>query len=682
MALAVISREFWKKLFEAKDLQSRVLKRGVALTIIPVFAIICVVWIVNAIAGSAALDGYSRLANQDKDHIILALLGACKLYDQHISSALEGASVVLARAGSVHFDASKNLSWTAKNQITSETRQLQLPLMKLGDKSVQPVADFAHEAPLVDEVQSLYKTSATVFQRMNAAGDMLRVSTTIRKADGSRAIGTYIPAFGADGKINPVIGKVLKGETYLGRAFVVNNWYMAAYQPIRDAKGSVVGMIYTGLPEAQLRDRLVQFRDYWAESRQVDMFVLHTAAKAQGLFVYSGDPMLKDQVAWDYRDGQNTLYIQQLCNAAKKAGEGKISEISYWTLPDEGKASQKMLVRFVYFPAWDWVIGIQQPEKEFLATPAKMKYLFRLSDYLPLLLAVVAVFLSLAIWRRLTGELAEQVRQILTKLDRSSKEVGVAIQSIGKHSDSMELASEQLSRATHVQASAAEETSVATGSVTVTARQNSKAAEQMRTLSLESEVILEQTRNILKSVDSAMQDMLSNSNRALNIIEAINDISFATNIVAINASVEAANAGDAGRSFAYIAAEVRELAAKVAAAAQETRTVIHGTRKEMDKGSAYVQKLVSSLTPMHQNADRIRVLAVDVSGVSLSQAESMGEVLKAVEQIQKASSQSAGAAQQSSGYAVDLRTQVVALGASVREVDKAVATLEEQFFGL
>jgi methyl-accepting chemotaxis protein len=60
----------------------------------------------------------------------------------------------------------------------------------------------------------------------------------------------------------------------------------------------------------------------------------------------------------------------------------------------------------------------------------------------------------------------------------------------------------------------------------------------------------------------------------------------------------------------------------------------------------------------------------------------MGEVLKAVEQIQKASSQSAGAAQQSSGYAVDLRTQVVALGASVREVDKAVATLEEQFFGL
>ena len=321
------------------------------------------------------------------------------------------------------------------------------------------------------------------------------------------------------------------------------------------------------------------------------------------------------------------------------------------------------------------------PETEFLATSTKLKHLFRLSDYVPLFLALVTVFVSLAIWRRLTGELAEQVRKVLTRLDGSSKQAGDAIQSIGKHSDNMETAAEQLSRATQVQASAAEETSAATGSVTVTARQNSKAAEQMRTLSQESDVILQKTRKVLKNVDEAMQDMLANNERALSIIDTINDISFATNIVALNAAVEAANAGDAGRSFAFIAAEVRELAGKAAAAALETRTVIDGARQEMDRGSAYVQNLVSSLTPMHQNADRIRVLAVDVSGVSVSQAESMGEVLKAVEQIQQASSQSAAAAQQSSAYAVDLRSQVVALGSSVREVDKAIATLEEQFFG-
>ena len=102
--------------------------------------------------------------------------------------------------------------------------------------------------PIVDQVQQLAGGTATIFQRMNDAGDMLRVCTNVLGADNKRAIGTYIPANNPDGQPNPVLKAVLAGQTYKGRAFVVDRWYVAAYEPLRDDTGAVVGMAYFGTP--------------------------------------------------------------------------------------------------------------------------------------------------------------------------------------------------------------------------------------------------------------------------------------------------------------------------------------------------------------------------------------------------------------------------------------------------
>ena len=64
---------------------------------------------------------------------------------------------------------------------------------------------------------------------------MLRVATSVRAADGRRAVGTYIPARGPDGTPSPVLAKVLAGERFSGRAFVVDAWYVTTYEPIRNA---------------------------------------------------------------------------------------------------------------------------------------------------------------------------------------------------------------------------------------------------------------------------------------------------------------------------------------------------------------------------------------------------------------------------------------------------------------
>ena len=71
----------------------------------------------------------------------------------------------------------------------------------------------------------------------------LRVATTIRAEGGARALGTRVS--------DEVRAAVLeRGETWRDRAFVVDGWYISAYEPIRDLAGSIVGMLYVGLPEA------------------------------------------------------------------------------------------------------------------------------------------------------------------------------------------------------------------------------------------------------------------------------------------------------------------------------------------------------------------------------------------------------------------------------------------------
>ena len=66
----------------------------------------------------------------------------------------------------------------------------------------------------------------------------------VEKLDGSRAIGTYIPAVSPDGTPNPVVSSILRGETFNGRAYVVNAWYVTAYEPILDENQEVVGILY------------------------------------------------------------------------------------------------------------------------------------------------------------------------------------------------------------------------------------------------------------------------------------------------------------------------------------------------------------------------------------------------------------------------------------------------------
>ncbi|HOK90923.1 MAG TPA: Cache 3/Cache 2 fusion domain-containing protein [Candidatus Hydrogenedentes bacterium] len=141
------------------------------------------------------------------------------------------------------------VSWQAVNQFTGESTTVSLPVARVGSVTIEENRDPGKPSPIVDEIVSHVGGTATLFQRMNRDGDMLRVATTVRNEKGERAVGTYIPAVNPDGQPNPVVSALLRGETYFGRAVVVNRWYQTAYKPLLDREGRVVGALYVGLPE-------------------------------------------------------------------------------------------------------------------------------------------------------------------------------------------------------------------------------------------------------------------------------------------------------------------------------------------------------------------------------------------------------------------------------------------------
>ncbi len=126
-----------------------------------------------------------------------------------------------------------------ENQQTNERHETVLPVWVRDGEPLYNDHDF------VDFMEGVIGGSITVFQRIDSG--FVRISTNIRKADGTRAVGTYIP------NTSPVAKTILKGDVYYGRAMVVDEWYTTAYEPIM-IDNKVAGMLYVGDKEKDMEE--------------------------------------------------------------------------------------------------------------------------------------------------------------------------------------------------------------------------------------------------------------------------------------------------------------------------------------------------------------------------------------------------------------------------------------------
>lgn len=162
---------------------------------------------------------------------------------------------------------------------------------------------------------------------------------------------------------------------------------------------------------------------------------------------------------------------------------------------------------------------------------------------------------------------------------------------------------------------------------------NADYMQKSRAMSANSSSSLKNGNEQLKSMIQAMKDIAQSSAEIGKIIKTIEDIAFQTNILSLNASVEAARAGAAGKGFAVVADEVRNLASKSAEAAKNTAILIERSQKSVEHGTEIANATGDSLLQIMSGMDQIFDVIAHIDTTSSNQLEQIQMIDSSIRQI-------------------------------------------------
>ncbi|MCG6893119.1 MAG: Cache 3/Cache 2 fusion domain-containing protein [Desulfobacteraceae bacterium] len=409
-------------------LRGKLLTVGCLLTIVPLLLITAMVFYMNQRMERVSTDESLKLAYTDLDHIAESVYRLAETQNalllKSLTSYLNVAGEAASEAGGFNFDEVQRVNWEAVNQYNGQKTTVNLPAMKVGGDWLGQVSDPSVYVAVVDHVQQLTGgTTCTVFQRMNPSGDMLRVATNVIKGDGTRAIGTFIPRTNPDGTPNPVIATILRGETFKGRAYVVNQWYITAYEPIYDGAKNIVGVLYVGVPQYSVEElRQAVYDIQVGETGYV--YVLDS----KGHYVLSQNGKRDGENIWGAKDTDGRLFIQEIVQKATALKPGEFAEVKYpWQNPGDPRPRMKV-ARLMYYEPWDWVIGAGSYTEEFLAGPQYIQEVAKNINWIVIGVSALALLASVFIWLLTSKGIANPIVNIAETVRRVASERDLTLQ--------------------------------------------------------------------------------------------------------------------------------------------------------------------------------------------------------------------------------------------------------------
>jgi methyl-accepting chemotaxis protein len=582
--------------------------------------------------------------------------------DQALVGNLNVARDIIGRAGGLH-TTTERVTWTATNQFDGTRTEVTLPRLALGRTWLGQNTDPRTSTPVVDEVAKMVGGTATVFQRMGPQGDMLRVATNVISKQGTRGIGTFIPARQPDGAPNPVVATILEGKTYRGRAFVVDTWYQTAYEPLREG-GEIVGMLYVGIKQENvpsLRNSITGTR-VGATGRA---FVVAASGDQRGRYLITPDN--RDGASgWDEKDADGRLVVREAIEQAVKVRDGRVAVTRFVEAGSDGQRTARVMA-FTYFPAWDWVLAVKADERDFLAPQQRATHAVTSLVWTSAGVGVIAGALVLALafflarmivvplrrsmvvldaiaggdlTQRLSVHGEDEVGRMASGLNQAAEgmrsalvEVRSAADQVTAASGQVAAASEQSAAGAQEQAASLEETAASLEEITATVKQNADNASEASRVAREARDTAEKGGHVVADAVAAMQESSQASTRIVEITATIDELAFQTNLLALNAAVEAARAGEQGRGFAVVAAEVRNLAQRSAKAAKEIKGLIQDSVTKVEAGSAMVRRSGQALEEIVASVKRVSDLVAEIAAASAEQSSGIDQVNRAVTQM-------------------------------------------------
>jgi methyl-accepting chemotaxis protein len=249
------------------------------------------------------------------------------------------------------------------------------------------------------------------------------------------------------------------------------------------------------------------------------------------------------------------------------------------------------------------------------------------------------------------------IRSITKPIHKMIRDISGASVEVRNASDQISRVSQSFAEGLSEQAAALEESSSAMEEIASFTRQNADNASEVNLLMKKTCQIIDKAEASMNELTRSMDNIAASGHKTVKIIKLIEGISFQTNILSLNASIEAARSGDAGSGFAVVAAEVKNLAIQVKNAIQEVSQLIEKIIYEIKEGSESVIRNSKAFEDVATDVADVGSLIEKISADSEEQAQKIAHVNKAVADIDKVVQNNAAGSEQTASSAEELRAQ-------------------------
>ncbi|MCT7535457.1 nitrate- and nitrite sensing domain-containing protein [Aliarcobacter cryaerophilus] len=251
------------------------------------------------------------------------------------------------------------------------------------------------------------------------------------------------------------------------------------------------------------------------------------------------------------------------------------------------------------------------------------------------------------------------LRDVITQTLLDNKKVGITLK---ENANILSFNMQSISTAANSQAASLEETAASLEEITSNITNNTQTTTKMASYGEKVKESIKIGQDLANKTVSSMEDI---NKQALAINEAIgviDNIAFQTNILSLNAAVEAATAGEAGKGFAVVAQEVRNLATRSAEAANEIKRIVQLATSKTKEGSEIANSMIEGYTSLNENISITLDLIQNVTTASKEQSVGMVQINDAVnnlDQITQRNAQSASEANEIAKQTLKISNEII-----------------------
>ena len=276
--------------------------------------------------------------------------------------------------------------------------------------------------------------------------------------------------------------------------------------------------------------------------------------------------------------------------------------------------------------------------------------------------------LNVRLEREYVGQFAKiktNMEQLLINLNNTLGGINDAADNVSRGAEQVSSGAQALAQGATEQASSIEELSANMNDISSKVDDTANMSKKALSLSTKVGEDMIASNGKMQEMSKAMEEIVERSNEISKIIKTIDDIAFQTNILSLNAAIEAARAGQAGKGFAVVADEVGNLAKKSQEAAQNTALLIEQTIEAVQKGGEISAETAQALESVSNGAKQITGLVEEISTASAEQANGIKQVTEGIDQISSVVQTNAATAQQSAAASEEMTRMAKSLSGEV-----------------